>query len=56
MDIKIPHIKLPNSKLPEELPKGFKPSPIMVVRTSNGRLVAMNRRERRRRHIFGKRS
>ena len=47
MDAKIPHIKLPNSKLPEEPIAGFKPSPIMVVRTKDG-LVAMNRKARRR--------
>jgi len=33
-----------------ELPKGFKPSQIMVVKTKDG-LVAMNRRTRRSRGI-----
>lgn len=47
MDAKIAHIKLPDSKIREELPEGFKPSPIMVVKTKDG-LVAMNRRTRRR--------
>jgi len=39
--------KIRLTKQPEPLPKGFKPSPIMVVKTKDG-LVAMNRRTRRR--------
>lgn len=55
MDARIPHIKLPNSKLPEELPKGFKPSPTMRIYIGNGKSITMNRRERRRRGLYGNR-
>lgn len=32
----------------------FHPSPIMLVRLGEDKIVAMNRKERRRRHIYGK--
>lgn len=42
-------------RLAEELlkiPANMKPSPTMRVRFGNGEVVQMNRRERRRRHIY----
>jgi len=47
-------IKLPNSK-PVETPPGFKASPVMIVNLGRGKVVAMNRRERRRRGLYGNR-
>ena len=39
----------------EEVPKNMKLSPAMPVRFPDGQVVAMNRRERRRRHLYGDR-
>lgn len=36
-----------------EIPVNMKPSPTMKVHFSDGEVVQMNRRERRRRHLYG---
>ena len=36
-----------------EIPANMKPSPTMKVHFSNGEVVAMNRKERRRQHLYG---
>jgi hypothetical protein len=38
-----------------EMPANMKPSPTMKVHFPNGEVVAMNRRERRRHHLYGDR-
>jgi len=43
------------NKLPEAPNKKFHPSPTMKVHFGNGKVIAMNRRERRRRHLYGDR-
>ena len=38
---------------PPEIPSNMKPSPTMKIRFASGEVVQMNRRERRRRHLYG---
>lgn len=38
-----------------EVPANMKPSPTMKVHFADGEVVAMNRKERRRRHLYGDR-
>ncbi len=48
-------IKHKQTELPEAPNKKFLPSPTMRVRFGDGKVVAMNRRERRRNHLYGDR-
>ena len=36
-----------------KIPTNMKPSPTMKVRFADGKVVAMNRKERRRNHLYG---
>lgn len=38
---------------PTEMPSRFKASPTMRVRFGDGKAIAMNRKERRRNHLYG---
>lgn len=38
-----------------DIKKRFHPSPTMQIKFGNGRIIAMNRRERRRNHLYGDR-
>lgn len=40
---------------PLEIPANMKPSPTMKVHFSDGEVVMMNRKERRRNHLYGDR-
>lgn len=40
---------------PPEIPANMKPSPTMKVHFAGGEVVAMNRAERRRNHLYGDR-
>ena len=43
------------TKLPEVSAVKFHPSPTMLVRVGNGKVIAINRAERRRNHLYGDR-
>lgn len=43
------------SKSPDAPGSKFHPSPTMMVRVGRGKVIAMNRRERRRQHLYGDR-
>ena len=43
------------AELPEAPTEKFHPSPTMQVHFGRGRVITMNRKERRRRHLYGDR-